>query len=214
MRFADRLLADAGNALVTAIGRTLRVEEVGRGHLDAARAGARPVLLVFWHSRLLYICHRLAPVGLVMMVSRSRDGDIIARVAAHHGIDAVRGSTSRGGGGAARALARVMKERGVVGGITPDGPRGPRRVLQPGAILVARLARAVIVPVAIGFARKKVFASWDRFQLPPPFARARLVFGEPVEVPADLAGDAFERWRLDLQRRLNETTAAADRPFA
>jgi len=213
MRLGDRLLADAANLLVDLIGATLRFEEVGRERLAAARAGGRPVLFVFWHNRLLYVCYRLAPEGLAMMISRSRDGDVIARVAAHHGIPAVRGSSSRGGGGAARALARTMKERGIAGGITPDGPRGPRCVLQPGAILVARLARAAIVPVAIGYSRRKVFASWDRFELPAPFARARLVFGDPVEVPEGLGGEGLERFRADLERRLDEVTAEADRPF-
>ena len=147
-----------------------------------------------------------------MMVSQSRDGDIIARVAHDQGIAAVRGSTSRGGTGAIRALARAMKEHGLAGGITPDGPRGPRCVLQPGALLAARLAGALIVPVGLGFSRKKVFASWDAFQLPSPFARARLVFGEPVEPPAG-DGATFEWRAIELEGRLNEVTAASDRPF-
>jgi lysophospholipid acyltransferase (LPLAT)-like uncharacterized protein len=154
------------------LGRTLRFTEEGREHLAAARTAGRPILFVFWHDRLLYLCYRLARERLVMMVSRSRDGDRIARLARDRGIDAVRGSSSRGGTAAARELARAMKERGACGGITPDGPRGPRHVLQPGALLVARLARALVVPVAIGFGRKKVFASWDGFQLPWPFTRA------------------------------------------
>lgn len=212
MRTLDRVLADTGWALAWLIGRSLRWQEEGRERLEAARAAGRPVLFVFWHSRLLHVCYRLARERLVMMVSHSRDGDIIARVARDQGIASVRGSSSRGGTAALRALARAMRERDVCGGITPDGPRGPRQVLQPGALLAARLAGAAIVPVGLGFSRKKVFASWDAFQLPYPFARARLVFGEPVGAPAG-DGAAFEAARVDLERRLNEVTARADRPF-
>ena len=214
MRTLDRLLADAGWALTCLIGLTLRWQEQGREHLAAARASGRPILFVFWHNRLLFTCYRISREGLVMMVSRSRDGDLIARAAHDRGIASVRGSSSRGGTAAVRALARAMKDHGRCGGITPDGPRGPRYVLQPGALLVARLAGALIVPVALGFSRKKSFSSWDAFQFPVPFASARLVFGEPVGLP-DLAGTvAFEECRADLERRLNAVTREADRPFS
>jgi hypothetical protein len=213
VRTLDRLLADAGWALTCLIGISLRWEEQGREHLAAARASGRPILFVFWHNRLLFTCYRLSGERLVMMVSRSRDGDLIARAAHDRGIASVRGSSSRGGTAAVRALARAMKVSGRCGGITPDGPRGPRYVLQPGALLVARLAGALIVPVSLGFSRKKCFSSWDAFQLPWPFARARLVFGEPVSVP-DLEGAAaFEACRADVERRLVAVTEAADRAF-
>jgi hypothetical protein len=213
VRTLDRILADAGWALAWLIGRSLRWEEEGLRHLAAARASGRPILFVFWHNRLLHICYRIAREGLVMMVSQSRDGDIIARVAHDQGIASVRGSSSRGGTAALRALARAMKERGLCGGITPDGPRGPRYVLQPGALLAARLAGALIVPLALGFSRKHVFSSWDAFQLPFPFSRARLVFGEPVSLPGGEGGAAFEERRADLERRLMAVTSEADRPF-
>ena len=214
MKTLDRFLADAGWILTIVVGRTLRWREVGREHLAAARASGRPILFVFWHNRLLFTCYRISGERLVMMVSQSRDGDIIARAAHDRGIASVRGSSSRGGTAALRALARAMKERGLCGGITPDGPRGPRYVLQPGAVLAARLAGALIVPVGLGFSRKKVFASWDAFQVPLPFSRARLVFGEPVSVSGIEGDAAFEECRADLQRRLMAVTDEADRPFA
>jgi len=214
VRALDRLLADTGWVLAWLIGRSLRWEEEGREHLAAARGSGRPILFVFWHNRLLHSCYRLSRERLVMLVSRSRDGDIIARVAYDQGIATVRGSTSRGGTAAVRALARELKAGGICGGITPDGPRGPRYVLQPGALLVARLAGALIVPVSLGFSSKKTFASWDAFQFPWPFARARLVFGEPVSLP-DLEGAvAFEECRADIERRLMAVTEEADRRFS
>jgi len=214
VKTSDRLLADTAYLAVVALGKTLRLTEVGLEHVTAARETGRPILFVLWHNRLLYLGYLLARERLAIMASRSRDGDLVARVAHDHGIVAVRGSTSRGGGLAARALARAMRERGLAGAITPDGPRGPRYLLQPGSLLVARLAGALIVPVALGFSRKTIFSSWDAFQLPWPFARARLVFGEPVSLP-DVEGDAaFEECRIDIERRLMAVTEAADRPFS
>ncbi|HEY5999545.1 MAG TPA: hypothetical protein VI078_09650, partial [bacterium] len=95
-----------------------------------------------------------------------------------------------------------------------DGPRGPRYRLQPGVLLVARLAGAAVVPAAIGFSRHWTFRSWDGFLLPKPFARARVVYGEPLVPPADGGDAAFEAARLELERRLNEVTERADRPFS
>lgn len=215
MKTADRVLADAAYLAVVALGRTLRFTEEGRGNVAAARALGRPPLFVLWHNRLLYLGYRLAREGIVIMASRSRDGDLVARVAHDRGIASVRGSSSSGGSTAARGLARAMRERGLAGALTPDGPRGPLYRLQPGALLVARLAGATIVPVAVGFSRKKVFASWDGFQLPWPFARARMVFGEPVGPPGEDDADdaAFERRRADVERRLAAVTQAADLPF-
>ncbi|HEY6001039.1 MAG TPA: DUF374 domain-containing protein, partial [bacterium] len=100
MRTRDRLLADAAFVAVVALGRTLRFTEEGGAHLAAGRSGGRPVVFALWHNRLLYLGYRLARERLAIMVSRSRDGDLIARVAHDYGIAAVRGSSTRGGAAA------------------------------------------------------------------------------------------------------------------
>jgi lysophospholipid acyltransferase (LPLAT)-like uncharacterized protein len=213
LRRRDRLLADVVAQLLIGLGRSLRWSEAGREHLERARAAERPIVFVFWHNRLLYCCFHLAPERLVMMVSRSRDGELIARIAGHIGIASVRGSSSRGGSAAARDLVRAIREQGVAGGITPDGPRGPRYELQAGALLVAKLAGAAIVPVAVSFERKVEFTHNAGVQLPLPFTRAHFVFGAAVEVPAGADGAALEQMRPELERRLREVTAAADARF-
>lgn len=209
----DAFFAGLVGRLLVLLGKSLRFAEAGRQHLERARATGRPVLFVFWHDRLLYCSYHLAPERLVMMVSRSRDGEIIARIAALIGIASVRGSSTRGGSAAARDLVRAIREPGVSGGITPDGPRGPRHELQAGALLVAKLAGAAIVPVAISFGRKLEFTRNAGLQLPLPFTRAFFVFGEHVEVPAGADGAALERQRPELEQRLREVTAAADAHF-
>lgn len=212
MSRTDRLLARLASAVVAGLAATLRFSVSGRERLDAARASGRPILFVFWHNRLLLpLVYRLADGELAVLVSKSRDGDLIAGVANARGIRTVRGSSSRAGTAGARALARALASGGVCAMITPDGPRGPRYRLQGGAASVARLAGACVVPVAAGYSRRKVFRSWDRFLLPLPFARVHVVYGEPVAPPPREHRGGDEAFRGVLESRLAGVTAEADR---
>ncbi len=105
------------------------------------------------------------------------------------GIRVVRGSSSRGGARALLALARVIREAGENALIVPDGPRGPRHVAQNGAIMLAKMTGAPMVPLAFGAAPCRVLESWDAFVVPYPFARAAMVFGEPIRVARDAERD-------------------------
>ncbi len=147
-----------------------------------------------------------------MMISKSRDGERIARVARHFGIDSIRGSSSRDGLRAIGELVRVVRNGGN-GGITPDGPRGPKYQVQAGVLLAAKKSGAPILPVSINFERKKIFASWDRFRFPYPFARTVLVFGPPFFVPPDAQGERLERLKEELERAIMAVTEEADRYF-
>jgi lysophospholipid acyltransferase (LPLAT)-like uncharacterized protein len=207
------LIPPVASLVIKLIGLTLRLEIVGREHLQQFKDQGQPVLFVFWHNRLLYTCYYLRKEGLTMMISKSRDGELIARVAKHFGIDATRGSSSRDGLRAVAELANIM-QNGKNGGITPDGPRGPKYHLQLGALMAAKKANVPVLPVSINFARKKEFQSWDRFRVPYPFSRAVLIFGAPFRVPADTRGDRMDQLRMALEERLQETTKASDRYFS
>lgn len=211
-RWSDILIPPAASLVIKLTAMTLRLNVVGREHLDRFRNEGRPVLFAFWHNRLLYTCYYLRKESLTMMISKSRDGDLIARVARTFGIRSIRGSSSREGMRAISDLARLMRE-GENGGITPDGPRGPLYRMQIGALLAARSAGVPILPVSINFSRMKVFQSWDRFRFPYPFSRAVLVFGEPFQVPADARGEKMEALRAEAEQRLQMVTEASDRYF-
>jgi lysophospholipid acyltransferase (LPLAT)-like uncharacterized protein len=208
----DFLLPPAASLLIKLVALTLKLEMVGREHLDQLRGQKQSVLFAFWHNRLLFVCYFLRRENLTMMISQSRDGELIARVARHFGIGSMRGSSSRGGLRAVAELAGIMTE-GRNGGITPDGPRGPKYEVQIGALLAAKKAGAPILPVSINFSRKKIFNSWDRFRFPLPFARAVLVFGEPLAVPEHARGETLERLRVELEGRLKQVTEQSDRHF-
>jgi lysophospholipid acyltransferase (LPLAT)-like uncharacterized protein len=171
----------------------------------------RPFILVFWHGRLL-----MAPCAwprgrtIKMLISTHRDGELIARTVAHFGIETVRGSKSRGGSAALRTMMKAL-EAGDDVGITPDGPRGPRMRVQPGAIALASLSGAPIVPLTFSSSRRRVLGSWDRFIVALPFGRGVLLWGEPLSVPRDADAALRETLRLELERRMNALTAEADR---
>jgi len=171
----------------------------------------RPFILCFWHGRLLMMpyCWRTR-VPIHMLISRHRDGQIIARTVAHFGIATIAGSTSRGGGAALRALVRALRGGNCIG-ITPDGPQGPRMRASIGIAQTARLSGAAVIPAAFSCAPRRVMGSWDRFVLAPPFARGAFVWGAPIEVASDADDHEIERARLAIEAGLNAVTAEADR---
>lgn len=170
-----------------------------------------PFILCFWHGRILMMpyCWRRA-VPIHMLISRHRDGKIIARTVAHFGIATVAGSSSRGGGAALRALVRELRQGNCIG-ITPDGPRGPRMRASLGVAQVARLSGAAVIPAAFSCAPRRVLSSWDRFVVALPFARGVFVWGEPVRVARDADEAAVERARGAIESGLNAVTERADR---
>jgi lysophospholipid acyltransferase (LPLAT)-like uncharacterized protein len=172
-------------------------------------AAAQPVIYCTWHNRLalsmaIFRNHpqRLQPGRrLAGLVSASRDGALLARILENFGVQPVRGSTSRRGPQALLELTGLA-QRGYDLAITPDGPRGPRYVMQEGAIALSQLTGLPIVAVT-SYARWKIcFKSWDRFQIPLPFATCHVIFCEPITIPREATEVEKEALRLELQRRL------------
>lgn len=199
-----------GALALRALGATLRVrrEEAAVTALWAARV---PVIYAVWHGRLLLLPYLYGHRGSRVLASRSRDGELVTRLVRRFGLEPVRGSSTRGGGEALRLLARALR-RGHEVVVVPDGPRGPREVLKPGVIALARLSGAPIVPMAVGASREWRLRSWDEFRIPKPFARCVMRFGEPIRVAADRAGlDAARKeveaalrglsWQVDEEAR-------------
>jgi hypothetical protein len=169
----------------------LRVHDAALVRLMDARV---PMIVALWHSHLLIAPHvyrrRFRSLPLKALVSRSRDGELLARFLVRFGVEPVRGSSTRGGASAVRQLARAL-ERGACVLVVPDGPRGPREVAKPGVIALARLSGAPIVPAAVGFSSHWQVRSWDRLLVPRPFARCVVRLGEPLRIPphGDMAVD-------------------------
>jgi len=165
-----------------------------------------PRIYALWHNRLLVPTALYRRRGITVLVSSSRDGEVIARLLERLGYGLARGSSTRGGGEAAVSLAAVLRDGGAAS-ITPDGPRGPRYVAKDGAAAVAALSGVPVVPIAWAARPCRVLSSWDLLRVPAPFARCVLRLGEPLRVPR--GGDLAEATAL-IQRRLREVTAAAE----
>ncbi|NQU10521.1 lysophospholipid acyltransferase family protein [bacterium] len=193
--------------LVTLIGVTLRYRVDDPPGL-LARPQSGPLIFAFWHNRIFLMPHlfrkywrRRGRARVAVLVSRSKDGSLLAGVLAAFRLRCVRGSTSRGGTEALRELTRLV-EAGYDVGITPDGPRGPRYAVQPGVVNLAQLTGVPIVPVSYDVSWKYTFHSWDAFQLPLPFGRCRVRVGVPLVVPRDADSALVEHKRLELERDL------------
>lgn len=169
----------------------------------------RPVIFVLWHGRLLPLAYLHRGQGIATLISRSADGEYIARVMERWGYLTARGSSSRGGGPALRELVRAAQAGHSVA-ITPDGPRGPRERMKPGALTAARLSGLPLVPAAAGTDRAWWPGAWDRFLVPKPFARIRIAYGEAIPVPRDADGPSLERIAGQVQASLDAIMHVVD----
>ena len=173
----------------------------------AAWTGERPAIVAFWHNRLAMMPYCWpSPHPFHMLISSHPDGQLIARTVKHFGIETVAGSSTRGGSEALRAMVRLIK-KGVSVGITPDGPRGPRMRASDGAIALARLAGAPILPAAVSVSRRMVMNSWDRLIVALPFGEGAMVWGAPLHVGGDMDTKTLS---AGLEAELNRVSAEAD----
>jgi lysophospholipid acyltransferase (LPLAT)-like uncharacterized protein len=181
--------------------RTIRFEEEDRGRVRAFLRNEQ-VIAALWHNRLLLfpsVLRKFFPERRgAALISASRDGALLADLVERFGYATVRGSSSRKGVAAVRRLAEILAAgQDVV--ITPDGPRGPAYELGPGIVLLAQKTGVAVVPVNLEYSSCWRVNSWDGFILPKPFAKVRVILGEPHRVPPTEDEAGFERERLRLQ---------------
>lgn len=196
---------------IGAVRATTRWQGTNEAVAADAWAGHAPVIVAFWHNRLMlmpYCWPSTAPFH--MLISSHPDGRLIARTVAYFGIDAIAGSSRKGGSEALRTLMRKL-QRGESVGITPDGPRGPRMHAGDGAIALARLSGVPILPAAAAVSRRVVLNTWDRLIVALPFSRGATIWGEPIRVPRDATAEDVARYRQQLEDELVRITAEADR---
>jgi lysophospholipid acyltransferase (LPLAT)-like uncharacterized protein len=180
----------------------------GRERAEALRG--RAVIGAFWHEQLALAAAiawdwsgSRGDTGITVLVSRHRDGRLIGDVVGRLGISAAHGSSRRGGVAVFREAARVLADGRSIA-ITPDGPRGPRRIAQPGVARLARLTDTPVIPVGVAVSRAPRLGSWDRMIFPLPFGRGAIAYGEPV------FPDAGETEEGMLARIASGMTAAAE----
>jgi lysophospholipid acyltransferase (LPLAT)-like uncharacterized protein len=194
-----------GALLLRALGATWRIRVTGPDPFQGTEAG----VLGAWHRSLLIAAYCWRGRNLVIPVSRSRDGDWIDSVLQRLGFAAsARGSSSRGATTLLRELIRRVRQGETIG-FLPDGPRGPAGVAKPGIVALARVTGAELVPVGIAAHPVWRFGSWDRAELPRPFARVQCVYGAPLRVPRGASAEQLEVERVRYEEALNRLDALA-----
>ena len=190
--------------LIRAYSWTFRLQVVNdKPWQEHLRNGGR-VLLCCWHQQFFAAIRpfkNYANYHPCLMISQSKDGDIIAEVAEKSGWQTIRGSSSRAGGRALKEMIGHLKKSGLAAHVV-DGPRGPAGVVKAGAVSLARAAGAVAVPIHATCDRAWYLNSWDRFMLPKPFARVVLRFGEMIDLTSGGGDGDFEASRLRLQEAM------------
>lgn len=187
--------------LIRAIGATLRFEIIGwEHHTESER-----LVYCFWHNRIPIATYFWRRRGIVVMSSQSFDSEYIARFIQRFGYGAAKGSSTRGARGGLIQMIRAVRS-GKSAAFTVDGPRGPIYEAKPGALLLAKKSGAAILPFSISLDRCWRLPSWDRIEIPKPFARAFVVIGERIYVKD--ADDDAERQRF--QRALDELRERGD----
>jgi lysophospholipid acyltransferase (LPLAT)-like uncharacterized protein len=202
-------IAGLGYPLINALGHTLRWRTEGLEHFEAILASGRQPVMGFWHGRILPATFYFRRRGIVVITSENFDGEWIARIIERFGYGTARGSTSRG---ARKAMLQLVKDMraGRPAGFTLDGPRGPARVAQPGAVWLASATGNPLLPFHLEASAHWSLRSWDRTQIPKPFSTVALVVGEPLEIERSASADALEHARIELERRLGRLEARAN----
>ncbi|HEY6250959.1 MAG TPA: lysophospholipid acyltransferase family protein [Candidatus Angelobacter sp.] len=204
------LISWTGYLLVRLVGSTLRFQiTLEEGSLaDGARI-ALPGIYCFWHRAMIPSAYHFRNMQIGIMISRSFDGEYIARIVEKLGFRPVRGSSSRGGAGALMAMRQEL-ELGHPAVFTADGPRGPLYIAKPGAVALAKKSGYKICCFHIAVERAWLLKSWDRMMVPKPFSRASFYITSPIAVPADATDEEMEAWQQKVQADLDRARLGAE----
>lgn len=191
--------------------RTLRVRFEGTEPVQKHLENGGRIIIASWHQRFFggFFLPQIFKWSPCIMISQSRDGDFISRVVQHIGWIPVRGSSSRGGKEALRAMVEgVTKNR--IGAHIVDGPTGPPRIIKPGLLLLAMNADACISLGTVSYANAWAFSSWDRFRVPKPFSRVLFRFGPITSIPKEMNEEQFQSLRKRMEDQMMKEYEAAD----
>ena len=200
LKIKKRLLARVAICLIRGVSTTLRLKVEG---WEQYADSDDKLIFCGWHGKSFIFANQFRKRGYWVIISNSNDGDVQDMVFRALGFKTIRGSTGQDRGGIKAALQGIqsLKEGGTMA-ITPDGPRGPSKVVQGGVMLMARKSGAKLVPVGISAKRAWYAGSWDSYMFPMPFSKARMIFGAPIVVPLKGSDDEVESIRLAFEREI------------
>jgi len=201
------LVGILGAWLIKLLAITIRIDDNPKEFNEKTKS--LHVIYAFWHCMMLIPAYVGRKRKIQVLISQHSDGEYIAQVIKRLGFGVIRGSTTRGGIRAVKALVDKARE-GYPLAITPDGPRGPRFIVQHGSIYLGKKTQLPIIPMVVGLSSYWELPSWDRFRIPKPFSRALLMYGEPIHIPPNLSEEEMEHYRLLLEQTMQEMAERVD----
>lgn len=182
--------------------RSIRIEKVNFQNLEQLKSEGNPYVLAFWHGTMLLPWFLHGNPNVVALTSKSKDGNLLARLLKKWNYKVVRGSSSAGGEIALGIMVDYAKNNHSIA-ITPDGPKGPRHKFKAGAIITAKKSGLPIILVGIGHQRKKILKNWDKFEIPHFFSKAKVVYSDPIYVDGNLNYDETSEIISFCEKELN-----------
>jgi lysophospholipid acyltransferase (LPLAT)-like uncharacterized protein len=189
--------------------KSLRIDFKNKEVIDNLEAKNQSYIIAFWHGQMLlgWFLHRNR--NFTALISQSKDGDLLAKLLKHWNYNVVRGSSSKGGDIALGIMVDSAKNNESIA-LTPDGPRGPINKMKAGAVVTAKKSKAPLILVGVGYKRKKILKSWDKFEIPQFFSKAKAVYSAPVYVSADLSFEDTSELILSCEQNLNQLQIEAN----
>ena len=204
--FCNLILTHSLDALC----KTLKVSYKNKKTVESLRKQQQNYVLAFWHDTMLLPWFLHKNDGFAALTSKSKDGDLLAKQLKHWRYKVVRGSSSKGGDVALGIMVDHAKN-GYSIAITPDGPKGPIHKFKAGAVVTAKRTGVPVVLMGIGIKSKTELKSWDRFQVPNPFTKVKVIYSEPVYVDEKLSYDETSKVIEECEKKLNELQLEAEK---
>ena len=192
------------------IALTCRVRWENKDVYLNAIASDKPFVLSMWHNCCTIAAWVLRDSKITVMVSDSKDGEYVSRLAHYFGIETIRGSSSKGSEKAIRAALRILARKKPIA-ITPDGPRGPRYTMKSGALWFAASSKSPIIPLHIESSRQWVFGSWDKHSFPKPFSTIYVSVGEPLYLEREGLEDRIDQVTEQVEKHMMDNVAVVER---
>lgn len=207
LRFAGHfLLFNVVNVLCG----TLRISYKNKEALDRLDKSGGHYVVAFWHGTMILPWYIFRNKGTAALTSKSKDGDLLARLLKHWNYSVVRGSSSEGGEVALGIMVDYARNNSSIA-VTPDGPRGPAHKLKAGAVITAKKSGLPLILVGIGFKGKRKLKSWDSFEIPLPFTGAKVVFSDPINVDKGLSYEETSGVIAECELKLNKIQDEANK---
>ena len=199
LRFGGQFFIAQG---VTALCKSLKVTVQNGETIEKFKREKQNYVLAFWHGTMLLPWYLHGNPSFAALTSKSKDGDLLAKILRKWNYEVVRGSSSIGGNVALGIMIDYTKNDYSIA-ITPDGPRGPRYKFKAGAVITAKKANIPIILSGVGYKKRKVLKNWDKFEVPFFFSNAKIIYSDPIYVSEKLDYDETSDVIIKCESKLN-----------